>query len=69
MVHHKEYYKNSNTGEMKVKQYWTETQIKNMPTYYYDILGNKIEDSNLVGFVPISEKKFLKEREKLKKLK
>ena len=43
----------------------TETKITGIPIYFYDIKGEKYgENLELVGFVEISEKKFMKARKK-----
>ncbi len=67
MVVKEEYFKNSNTGVMIKKETITETRIKGLPDFYYDINGKAIGSPDLTGFVPISEKKFLRERNKSKK--
>ena len=54
-----EFLKNSNTGELVKKQWFTESFIKDWPVYFYDHNGILIgENLQLTGFVPISEKKF-----------
>lgn len=59
------YYKNSNTGELIIKQEFTETNIKLLTyIFYYDKYRKSIDTQNLIGFVPISEKKFNKESKK-----
>jgi len=58
------YYKNSNTNELIMKQEFTETEIKNIPIYYYNNKRLLIEDPDLIGFVDISEKKFNRECKK-----
>lgn len=59
------YYKNSNTGELIKKQMFKETKT-NFPDYYYDMNGSPIKNHPdlLIGFVPISKKKFDKESKK-----
>lgn len=55
------YFKSSNTGQMVRSQTFTETALKGIPVYFYDIKGEKIgEDLTLNGFVEISERKFLR---------
>ena len=55
------YFKNSNTGQMVKSQEFTETDITGIPIYYYDVSGKILDDDvDLKGFVPISERKFLK---------
>jgi hypothetical protein len=53
------FYKNSNTGEvMKAKEY-TDTSIKGIPIYYYDLSGKSIgENLNLNGFTVMGEKQW-----------
>lgn len=60
------FYKNSNTGELILKQQFTETKI-NFPINYYDYNKNPIESLSLIGFVEISEKKFDREAKKQNK--
>lgn len=61
-----EFLKNSNTGELVKKQWFTETGITGIPTYFYDAKGRQIgEDLELTGFVPIAKKKFNREKRKL----
>jgi hypothetical protein len=61
-----QFLKNSNTGELVKKQYFTETGINGIPTYFYNANGRQIgEDLELTGFVTISEKKFNREKRKL----
>lgn len=61
------YYKNSNTGELLKSQTFTETQIKGLPVNFYNVNSEKVgENLSLVGFVPISEKKFNREVKKNK---
>ena len=58
-----EFFKNSNTGELVQKQWFTETGITGIPVYFYDVNGKQIgENMKLTGFVPISEKKFKREK-------
>jgi hypothetical protein len=52
------YYKNSNTGELKFKQEFKETKI-NFPDNFYD-KNHKETNSDLTGYVQISEKHFKK---------
>lgn len=55
------FWKNSNTGELIKSQEFKETDIKDMPIYYYNIEGKKVgENLDLKGFVEIKEKKFKK---------
>ena len=62
------YYKNSNTGELISSQKFTETGIKEIPIYFYNIHGMSIgENLELKGFVEISEKKWLREKRKSEK--
>ena len=56
------YYKNSNTGELIMKQHFSDIEIKIKHDYFYDINKKNLEITNLpVGFVEISEKKFNRE--------
>ena len=50
------YLKNSNTGDIILKQEFTNTAIKGIPIHYY---RNKqiIENPDLTGYVKINEKK------------
>lgn len=60
------YLKNSNTGDLILKQEFSETNIKGIPIYYYR--DNKsIDIPNLNGYVEISEKTYnrLKRKNKL----
>jgi len=57
------YYKNSNTGELIMKQEFTESRI-NFPKNFYNYSGKSIEEQNLIGFVEVSEKKFNRECKK-----
>ena len=57
------YYKNSNTGQLIMKQSFSETKIK-FPDYYYDKNRKRIDAPDLTGFVEISEKKFNRESKK-----
>ena len=60
------YYKNSNTGEIVMKQSFSELSFKT-PDYFYDWEKKSIDTPNLIGFVVISEKKFNKiAKDKLK---
>jgi len=62
-----QYLKNSNTGELVKKSWVTETCITGIPVRYYDVNGMLTgEDLELTGFVPISEKKFNREKRHLK---
>lgn len=62
------YFKSSNTGQMVSSQEFTETDITGIPIYYYDINGKGIgENLILKGFVPISERKFRKHQEAMRK--
>ena len=61
------FYKNSNTGELIMKQHFYDTQIQNIPDYFYDINKKKILNPDLTGFVIISEKKFNREYKRNKK--
>ncbi len=54
------YYKNSNTGEIIMKQQFRNTSLK-LPDYFYDWNKKSIDTPDLTGFVEISEKKFNKE--------
>lgn len=62
------YFKNSNTGDLIVKQEFSETQIKNIPAYYYRNHKN-IDAPDLSGYVEISEKKFNRLERKAKQKK
>ena len=67
MKHNIEYLKNSNTGEILKKSYVTDTWIKRIPVTYYDVNGKCVgEDLELTGFVPISEKKFNREKRRIR---
>lgn len=60
------YYKNSNTGELVMKQHFiTDTRL-DFPDLYYGIIKSKpgVEDFDLTGFVEISQKKYQRERRK-----
>ncbi len=61
-----QYFKNSNTGVMIKKVITKSTWIKDIPDRYYGIDRQPIENPDLTGFVPISEKKFLRESKKVK---
>ena len=53
------YWKNSNTNELLKSQEFTETNITNIPIFFYDLKGKKVgENLDLKGFVEIKEKKF-----------
>jgi hypothetical protein len=53
------FYKNSNTEELLMSQEFTETNIKNIPIYFYNVDRKKVgENLDLKGFVEINEKKF-----------
>lgn len=55
------FWKNSNTGELLKSQEFTETDIKGIPIYYYNVEGKEVgENLDLKGFVEIKEKKFKK---------
>ncbi len=54
------YFKSSNTGELIMRQRFTETVIQ-FPDFYYDKNKKPIESPNLTGFVEITEKKFNRE--------
>jgi len=54
------YYKNSNTGEILMKQHFSDTSIK-FPDYFYDWNKKSIDTPDLTGFVEISEKTFNRE--------
>ena len=61
------YLKNSNTGDLIKKIWYTEIKIKGIPEYYYGIDGKSILNPDLTGFVEISEKTYNREgRKKLK---
>ncbi len=62
-----QYFKNSNTGVVIHKVITKSTWIKNIPDRYYDINRQTVESPDLTGFVPISEKKFLRESKKIRK--
>jgi hypothetical protein len=61
------YLKNSNSGELIIKIWYTETKIKGIPEYFYGIDGKSIPNPDLTGFVEISEKTYNREGKKLKK--
>lgn len=54
------YYKNSNTGEILMKQSFSDISFK-CPDYFYDWNKQSIDRPDLTGFVEISEKKFNRE--------
>ena len=54
------YYKNSNTGEILMKQHFSDTSFKR-PDYFYDWNKKSIDTPDLNGFVEISEKTFNRE--------
>jgi hypothetical protein len=54
------FYKNSNTGEIVMKQHFSGISFKS-PDYFYDWNNKSIDTPDLKGFVEISEKKFNKE--------
>jgi hypothetical protein len=54
------FYKNSNTGEILMKQVFSDISFK-CPDYFYNWNKKQIDTPNLTGFVEISEKKFNKE--------
>lgn len=56
------YFKNSSTGELVMKQEFTETDITGIPIYFYNQNRKSIgENLDLVGFVEIKEKTFKRE--------
>jgi hypothetical protein len=57
------FYKNSNTGELIMKQQFTDTTI-DFPIHFYTVNRKPINTPNLIGFVEISEKKFNREAKK-----
>jgi len=53
------YLKNSNTGDIIIKQEFTETSITGIPIYYYTSDSKtEIINPDLTGYVKISEKHF-----------
>ena len=53
------YYKNSNTNEYVKKLEVVESHFHGFPDYFYDLNGSLLgEDLTLVGFVPISKRKW-----------
>jgi hypothetical protein len=52
------FFKNSNTGELIFRQRFLETNITNIPDYFYDKNRKSIDRQDLNGFVEISERKF-----------
>lgn len=54
------FYKNSNTGELIMKQSFSVLPFK-MPNLFYDKNRKSIDTPNLTGFVEVSEKKFNRE--------
>lgn len=53
------FWKNSNTGQKLKSQEFTETDLKGLPIYFYDVNGQRAgENLDLTGFVEIKEKKF-----------
>jgi hypothetical protein len=54
------FYKNSNTGEIVMKQHFSDISFK-CSDYFYDWNKKSIDIPDLTGFVEISEKKFNKE--------
>lgn len=54
------FYKNSNTGELIMKQHFSEISFES-PDYFYDKNKKSIDIPDLTGFVEISEKKFNRE--------
>jgi hypothetical protein len=63
MITTKTYYKNSNTGELIMKQHFSEIDFE-CPDYFYDKNKQSIDTPSLIGFVKISEKKFIRESKK-----
>jgi hypothetical protein len=62
------YYKNSNTGEIVMKQSFHGYSFE-VPDHFYDYQKKLIgEDCDLTGFVEISEKRFNREAKKQKKI-
>lgn len=63
------YFKNSNTGDVIMKQSFIPSEMKfiiSFPDCYYDILNQPINNvPNLKGYVPISEKKYNRIRKKM----
>lgn len=55
------YFKNSNTGELIFRQRFSETDITEIPDFFYDKNRKSIDRQDLNGFVEISEKKFNRE--------
>lgn len=54
------FYKNSNTGEIIMKQHFSDISFK-CPDYFYDWNTKSIDTPDLNGFVEISEKTFHRE--------
>ena len=53
------YYKNSNTSELMKSTEYTETFIRDIPVYFYDLHGKEIgQNLSTKGFVEISKKKW-----------
>lgn len=59
------YYKNSNTGDLIIKQHFSEISFES-PDYFYDKNKKSIDIPNLAGFVEISEKKFNRESKRMR---
>lgn len=60
------YYKNSNTGELIIKQSFENTHIR-FPDNFYNANHREIKNPDLTGFVEIGEKKFRRESKRIKK--
>ena len=54
------FYKNSNTGELIMKQHFSDISFES-PDFFYDKDRKSIDIPDLNGFVEISEKKFNRE--------
>jgi hypothetical protein len=54
------YYKNSNTGELIMKQHFSGVSF-DCPDCFYNVNKNLNDVTNLIGFIEISEKKFERE--------
>jgi hypothetical protein len=61
------YYKNSNTGELLMRQHFSEISFK-CRDFFYNGNRKSIDDPDLTGFVEISEKKFNRESKRLKNI-
>lgn len=59
------FYKNSNTGEIVMKQHFSNISF-DCPDFFYDKDRKSIDTPDLKGFVEISEKKFNRQSKKLK---